>query len=104
MTLDEAINHCDERTFGDTACALEHRQLKAWLEELKRIGECTWHQPGDDPRREKDYKGRDRHILVLEKDGRLRKTWPIFYRAEDALRWAYVADLMPKDIDYERMY
>ena len=34
----------------------------------------------------------------------LRKTWPILYRAEDALRWAYVADLMPKDIDYERMY
>lgn len=104
MTLDEAIKHCESKACGDTACAMEHRQLAAWLKELKRIGECRWHQPEDDPRKEKDRKGRDRHILVLEKNGMLRKTWPILYRAEDALRWVYIADLMPAGIDYEGMY
>ena len=44
MTLEEAINHCDEVIKDETscgcfACADEHRQLKEWLRELKRYRE-----------------------------------------------------------------
>ena len=35
MTLEEAIIHCKERACDNTQCALEHRQLAEWLEELK---------------------------------------------------------------------
>ena len=37
MTLMEAIEHCEEkaRELGCTECAQEHRQLAAWLRELK---------------------------------------------------------------------
>ena len=37
MTIDEAIQHCEEkaRELGCTECAQEHRQLAAWLRELK---------------------------------------------------------------------
>lgn len=35
MTLDEAIQHCIEKSEGCTQCAKEHQQLKFWLEELK---------------------------------------------------------------------
>ena len=37
MTIDEAIRHCEEkaREMGCTECAQEHRQLAAWLRELK---------------------------------------------------------------------
>ena len=39
MTLDEAIEHCKEKAeeLGPcSTCAMEHQQLAAWLEELKR--------------------------------------------------------------------
>ena len=37
MTIDEAIQHCEDkaRELGCTECAQEHRQLAAWLRELK---------------------------------------------------------------------
>lgn len=35
MTLDEAIRHCKEKACDNTQCALEHKQLAEWLEELK---------------------------------------------------------------------
>ena len=35
MTLEEAIIHCREKSCDNTQCALEHRQLAEWLEELK---------------------------------------------------------------------
>ena len=37
MTIDEAIRHAEEkaRELGCTECAQEHRQLAAWLRELK---------------------------------------------------------------------
>lgn len=35
MTLDEAIQHCEERTLCDDACGLEYKQLAEWLKELK---------------------------------------------------------------------
>lgn len=39
MTLDEAIKHCKEvaESCSGSGCALDHRQLAAWLEELKRF-------------------------------------------------------------------
>lgn len=37
MTLEEAIIHCKEKACGNNAqCALEHRQLAEWLEELQQ--------------------------------------------------------------------
>ena len=35
MTLDEAIQHCKEKSCGNTECAKEHKQLGEWLTELK---------------------------------------------------------------------
>ena len=35
MTLDEAIEHCKEKSCSNTECAREHRQLEEWLKELK---------------------------------------------------------------------
>ena len=35
MTLEEAIIHCKKKACDNTQCALEHRQLAEWLEELK---------------------------------------------------------------------
>lgn len=39
MTLDEAIEHCEDRarTLSDTdwGCALDHMQLADWLRELR---------------------------------------------------------------------
>lgn len=35
MTLDEAIQHCEERALCGDICGLEHKQLAEWLKELK---------------------------------------------------------------------
>ena len=35
MTLEEAIQHCEERALCGDACGLEHKQLAEWLKELK---------------------------------------------------------------------
>lgn len=35
MTLDEAIEHCEEKSQCGTACGMEHKQLAEWLRELK---------------------------------------------------------------------
>lgn len=37
MTLREAIEHCKEKSCGNTVCAQEHKQLAEWLEELKEL-------------------------------------------------------------------
>jgi hypothetical protein len=36
MTLEQALEHTRERAVGNSPCAVEHRQLAAWLEELQR--------------------------------------------------------------------
>ena len=36
MTLNEAIQHCEEKALCGDACGLEHKQLAEWLKELKR--------------------------------------------------------------------
>lgn len=36
MTLEEAIIHCQEKSCGNTQCALEHKQLAEWLQELQQ--------------------------------------------------------------------
>jgi hypothetical protein len=35
MTLEEAITHCQEKSCGNSECALEHKQLAEWLRELQ---------------------------------------------------------------------
>jgi len=42
MTLDEAIEHCKEKSCSNTECAREHKQLAVWLKEYKkRYGELN---------------------------------------------------------------
>ena len=41
MSLDEAIEHCKEKSCANNACALEHKQLEKWLAELKELKEQT---------------------------------------------------------------
>lgn len=36
MTIDEAIEHVEERTCGNNQCAKDHAQLADWLRELRR--------------------------------------------------------------------
>ena len=36
MTLDEAIEHAEERARGNDQCAKDHAQLSDWLRELRR--------------------------------------------------------------------
>jgi len=36
MTLDEAIEHAEERACGNDQCAKDHAQLADWLRELRR--------------------------------------------------------------------
>lgn len=43
MNIDEAIEHCKNiARESDCKCALEHKQLAEWLEELKAF---RWHYP-----------------------------------------------------------
>ena len=39
MTLDEAIQHCEEKAQCGTDCGMEHKQLAEWLKELKTLRE-----------------------------------------------------------------
>lgn len=39
MTLDEAIQHCQEKSCDNTGCAKDHQQLGEWLTELKHYRE-----------------------------------------------------------------
>ena len=41
MTLDEAIQHCKEKSCGNSLCAKEHKQLAEWLAELKCLRSCS---------------------------------------------------------------
>ena len=41
MTLDEAIEHCREKSHGCSECANEHYQLLEWLLELKKYREAN---------------------------------------------------------------
>ena len=45
MTLDEAIQHCDDvyHTCTNKQCSLDHLQLKNWLIELKELREKNSH-------------------------------------------------------------
>lgn len=35
MTLQEAIEHCEEKAKGNSECAKDHAQLAEWLKELE---------------------------------------------------------------------
>ena len=39
MTLDEAIEHCKEKSKGNCECAKEHEQLSQWLIDYKKLKE-----------------------------------------------------------------
>ena len=39
MTIDEAIQHCQEKACGNSECSKEHQQLGEWLKELKEYRE-----------------------------------------------------------------
>ena len=39
MTLDEAIEHCEEKAKCGDSCGMEHKQLAEWLKELKKYRE-----------------------------------------------------------------
>lgn len=37
MTLDEAIEHCEEKAKCGDSCGMEHKQLAEWLKELMNL-------------------------------------------------------------------
>ena len=40
LTLDDAIQHAEHRGRGEGPCAADHRQLAAWLRELRALREA----------------------------------------------------------------
>lgn len=48
MTLDEAIQHCQEKSCNNDECSREHHQLGEWLLELKHYREKSIVQHADD--------------------------------------------------------
>lgn len=50
MTLDEAIQHCEEKAKCGDQCGLEHAQLAAWLKELKQMKESAKDTSEDKPK------------------------------------------------------
>ena len=37
MTLDEAINHANEKSIGSSPCAAQHAQLAKWLTDYRAM-------------------------------------------------------------------
>ena len=58
MTLDEAIEHCEEKSQCGTACGMEHKQLAEWLRELKVFRSNI----------KENELTKDDYILLLEKE------------------------------------
>lgn len=47
MTLNEAIQHCQEKSCDNTGCAKDHQQLGEWLLELKHYREKSQNMLSD---------------------------------------------------------
>lgn len=60
MTLDEAIKHCEEIACDNTNCALEHKQLAEWLNELRSL-KSTKEEPASEDLEEEVHK----HLLNI---------------------------------------
>lgn len=45
MSLDEAIEHCKEKSHCNNACALEHKQLEKWLTEFEKCVQNILNEP-----------------------------------------------------------
>lgn len=63
----------------------------------------VWHEVSEKPNM-KDYKGRDKHILVEHLDGTVALTWPILLDKKGVYRWAYLTDILPDGEEYEKTY
>jgi hypothetical protein len=66
MTLEEAIIHCKEKACDNTQCALEHRQLAEWLQELQQYRKNA--------RKEEYMKAPDK-IYIAETPNKLIEIW-----------------------------
>lgn len=61
MTLEEAIMHCQEKSCGNSECALEHKQLAEWLRELQ-YRRNIWKDPSP-------QKPKEGEIVLIQLDG-----------------------------------
>lgn len=59
MTLDDAIQHCEEKS-NCTECGMQHKQLAKWLKELKKL---------------REYNNIEQCILYLRRNGYVVKKW-----------------------------
>lgn len=77
MTIDEAIQHCEEVAAGETAqgkcpeCAAEHRQLAAWLLELvaRRAQQTNIATPSNAPITLDELRDMDGEAVFLKRPG-----------------------------------
>lgn len=89
MSLDEAIEHCKEKSCGNNACALEHKQLEKWLIELKELKErkpAEWSE---------EDKKRTNHIIQFLEDKDRWKDSERSFPIEEDIRW--LKDLKPQN-------
>lgn len=57
MTLDEAIEHCEEKAKCGDACGMEHKQLAEWLRELKVFRKIFKTDKKEQPKQHKPIHG-----------------------------------------------
>lgn len=84
MTLDEAIEHCDEIIEKEdcSKCAKEHEKLKKWLEELKEL------------KNPQPYKFEDLHKGMWVWDDKWREFKKIYRKLQDWFnkRWIFFTE------------
>ena len=103
MTLEEAIMHCQEKSCGNSECALEHKQLAEWLRELQDRRNI-WKDPSQKPKKgeivliqvhgRKMYIGKYFQHDDLEGVNRepSRGWWTSWKKID---KWAYPKDVFP---------
>lgn len=57
MTLDEAIEHCEEKAKCGDSCVREHKQLADWLRELKMFRRIFKTDKKEQPKHHKPIHG-----------------------------------------------
>lgn len=103
MTLEEAIMHCQEKSCGNSECALEHKQLAEWLRELQ-YRRNIWKDPYQKPKEGENvliqldgcqmYIGE--YFLEEKLEGVLQEPSYGWWNSwKDVKKWAYPKDVFP---------
>ena len=103
LTLEEAIMHCQEKSCGNSECALEHKQLAEWLRELQ-YRRNIWKNPSQKPKEGEivliQLNGCQMYIGEYFLDEKLEgvleePSYGLWNSWKDVEKWAYPKDVFP---------